>query len=176
MSPYLRTGQASSLARTPLLPGEAFVVAVRAVLGTSRQRLGEVGLTMPQAWMLSSLKSFGPLSPSELARRSSLSRQAVASTLGHLERRRLVSRKHAPGDRRAVLVSITPEAERLFARLLPKAHLVHERINRLFAPAEARALVPLLGRVARELGAGEELDCFRCPMCHRGARVPRRTR
>jgi DNA-binding MarR family transcriptional regulator len=175
MSSLLRGRDANARALPALLPGEAFVIAVRTVFGTSRQRLAEVGLTISQAWTLSTLKLFGPLSPSEIARRSSLSRQAVASTLRHLERRKLVSRTHAPDDRRAVLVNVTPAAERLCARLLPKAHLVHERINRLFDPGEARTLVPLLGRVARELGAGEELEHFRCPMCHRGARAPRRT-
>ncbi|HEV2316137.1 MAG TPA: MarR family transcriptional regulator [Thermoplasmata archaeon] len=147
---------------------------MRAVLGSSRHQLGEVGLTMPQAWTLSTIAMFGPLTPSELARRAALSRQAVASTLGHLERRQLVSRSHSPEDRRTVLVEVTPTAERLFARLLPKSHLVHARIDRLFSPAEARALVPWIGRIAKEMGAGEELEYFRCPMCHPGGSHARR--
>jgi DNA-binding MarR family transcriptional regulator len=139
---------------------------MRALFGSSRKNLEGVGLTLPQAWLLSIVALSGPLRPSELARRSRISRQAVASALRNLERRGLVARTHSTTDRRAVAIETTAAAKRLFSRMLPKAHQLHVRIDRLFEPAERKVLIEFLGRIAREFGQPNELATFRCPLCH----------
>jgi DNA-binding MarR family transcriptional regulator len=139
---------------------------MRALFGSSRKNLEGVGLTLPQAWLLSIVALRGPLTPSELARRSRISRQAVASALRNLERRGLLARTHSLTDRREVSIETTAAAARMFARMIPKAHLLHARIDHLFDAAERRVLVDFLGRIAREFEQGDEVATFRCPMCH----------
>ena len=141
------------------------VLIVRSVLGSSRKKLGKVGLTIPQAWLLSQVGLHGPLTPSDLARRSQLSRQAVTTAVRSLADRGLVRRTRSEADRRTLQLALTPKADRLFARMLPEVHTVHRRIESLFDPAERETLVPLLARIAVEFGLAEELELLRCPYC-----------
>ena len=154
-------------------PGEALQLTIRSVFGSSRKRLGKIGITIPQGWLLSVVAFHGPLTPSELARRSQVSRQAMASALNTLERRRLIRRTRSQSDRRSLQIAITPEAQALFARMIPRIHEMHERIDGLFNEREQRALVPYLVRIAREFGVDDELRTVRCPLCAEARRRPR---
>jgi DNA-binding MarR family transcriptional regulator len=159
-----------------LAPGEATMFSMRALFGTSRRNLEAVGLTVPQAWLLSVIALWGPLKPSDLARRSHVSRQAVASALRNLQRRGLVARTPSETDRREISIEVTPTAERLFQEMLPRAHELHVRIDRLFDASERKLLVDFLGRIAGEFESAEEMAILRCPLCHPVRHRPRSSR
>ena len=145
--------------------GEAMLFAMRSVFGTSRRKLGRIGLTLPQASLLSTVAVHGPLTPSELARRSQVSRQAMTSAVNALERRGLVERLRSPTDRRSLQIEVTPRAERLFVAMVPEMHELHHRIDELFTAEERTTLVVLLTRIAQEFRPPETLDVPRCAIC-----------
>ena len=60
-----------------------------------------------------------PLSPSELARRGSVTRATMTGLLDVLEKKALVIRLQSPGDRRASLVQLTDKGKELAEKLLP---------------------------------------------------------
>ncbi|MCI4321989.1 MAG: MarR family transcriptional regulator [Thermoplasmata archaeon] len=145
--------------------GEAMLFAMRSVFGTSRRKLGRIGLTLPQASLLSIVALHGPLTPSELARRSQVSRQAMTSAVNALERRGLVDRLRSSTDRRSLRIEVTPRAERLFVAMVPEMHELHHRIDQLFTAEERATLVALLTRIGREFRPSESLEVPRCAIC-----------
>jgi DNA-binding MarR family transcriptional regulator len=145
--------------------GEAMLFAMRSVFGSSRRKLGRIGLTLPQASLLSIVALHGPLTPSDLARRSQVSRQAMTSAVNALERRGLVERLRSPTDRRSLQIEVTARAERLFVAMVPEMHELHHRIDALFTPEERATLVVLLTRIGREFRPLETLDVPRCAIC-----------
>lgn len=74
------------------------------------------GLSRGEVGLLGALSAAGPdslLTPTTLMRRLLLSSAGVTSRLDRLERSGLVRRLPDPGDRRGVLVELTPEGERV---------------------------------------------------------------
>jgi DNA-binding MarR family transcriptional regulator len=66
---------------------------------------------------LATIERHGPLSPSELADRESIRRPTATRIVASLEERGLVGRTADPEDRRASLISATPEGRALMKRL-----------------------------------------------------------
>jgi DNA-binding MarR family transcriptional regulator len=66
---------------------------------------------------LSTIERHGPLSPSELAERESVRRPTATRIVASLEERGLAERTADPDDRRASLISATPEGRALLKRL-----------------------------------------------------------
>jgi DNA-binding MarR family transcriptional regulator len=66
---------------------------------------------------LATIERHGPLSPSELAERESVRRPTATRIVASLEGRGLVERASNPGDRRASLISATPDGRELLKRL-----------------------------------------------------------
>jgi DNA-binding MarR family transcriptional regulator len=67
-----------------------------------------------EPWVLVTLVLQGPpfrSSPTELSRRSLLTSGGMTKTLGRLEEAKLVTRSYDPGDRRALLVELTPKGQ-----------------------------------------------------------------
>jgi len=77
----------------------------------------------------------GPTRPSTIAQELDLSPAAVTQLLDRLEERHLIQRSPDPEDRRATVVSLTPQGSRLYRTVV----------------AEIRGL---LNEIARELGPG----------------------
>lgn len=73
----------------------------------SRQLSVREGLTGPQLVCLRELRSAGRSTPSELARRVSLSQPTITGILDRLEARGLVARERNPEDKRRVHVWLT---------------------------------------------------------------------
>ena len=63
-----------------------------------------------------------PLEPSVIAERVLITTGSMTSLLDTLERRGLVRRMPHPGDRRKLLVDITPDAQAILDQLLPSLH------------------------------------------------------
>src|SRR5215218_2845550 len=81
-----------------------------------RQEAG-VDLGPSQTAALATVERHGPLSPSELAELERITRPTVTRIVRHLEEAGLVERVTDPQDRRASILSVTPEGRALLKRL-----------------------------------------------------------
>jgi DNA-binding MarR family transcriptional regulator len=72
---------------------------------------GEFELSPPQFWTIRTLEE--PRTMSELANTLLCDNSNVTGIVDRLEERRLVERTPSPGDRRAKLIVLTPEGERM---------------------------------------------------------------
>ncbi|MGB9428995.1 MAG: MarR family transcriptional regulator [Gammaproteobacteria bacterium] len=90
---------------------EDILLALRRIMRSmdisSRQLIGERGLTTPQLICLQNLQEQGSMTTGMLAQAVSLSPATVTGILDRLELRGLVTRERRPEDKRRVLVSVT---------------------------------------------------------------------
>lgn len=85
----------------------------------------QIGLNATDMAALGEVMMSGPLSPTELARRLQVSTAGVTTIVDRLESTGHVTRAQHPTDRRAVLVTPTPESvERALRTLLPVAQAI----------------------------------------------------
>lgn len=80
------------------------------------ERLGRVGLDLWAFEVLSALWRQGPphhLSPTELCRAAVLSSSAMTNRLDRLEKSGFIARKPDPGDRRSLVIELTPEGKKV---------------------------------------------------------------
>jgi DNA-binding MarR family transcriptional regulator len=94
-----------------------------------------------------------PLPPNEISGRLIVGRSTVTGLVDSLERRGLVRRHGHPGDRRMLLVEITPQGRRAANRL---RRLVHNHQREWLASLTGReqeTLIGLLGRIQDHLAA-----------------------
>ena len=89
-----------------------------------------------------------PLEPSVIADRLLVTTGSMTSLLDNLERRGLVVRQPHPGDRRKLLIDITPAAQAIVDQLLPSLH-ARERdvMTAALSASEQRTLLRLLAKV-----------------------------
>lgn len=120
-------------------------------------RLGEHGLSRGEFDVLATLRRSGEphvLAPTALARWMMLSSAAMTNRVDRLEAAGLVERRPDPGDRRGVLVALTPEGKQTVDAAVAD-HVENER--RLLEPLseeERRTLNALLRKLLLGLGAG----------------------
>jgi len=115
---------------------------------TLHDTLVELDLTPPLAdalWQLD--PASGPLSQRQLAERLSCDPSNVTFLVKRLERRSLVTRAPAHGDRRVRALVLTPAGRRARDRLI--ATLAASSMFRRLTSAERRELVELLARCLR---------------------------
>lgn len=86
---------------------------VRAVDLHSRRLVDAHGLTGPQLATLHAARRIGPAPASAVARAVHLSQPTITGILSRLQQRGLISRTPSEIDRRATLIAITPEGERV---------------------------------------------------------------
>jgi DNA-binding MarR family transcriptional regulator len=100
-------------------------------------RLGEHGLSRGEFEVLATLRRGGEpytLAPTALARWMMLSSAAMTNRVDRLEAAGLVERRPDPGDRRGVLVALTPDGKRVVDAAVDD-HVENER--RLLEPLTA---------------------------------------
>jgi DNA-binding MarR family transcriptional regulator len=123
------------------------LVAVMRVLRVSSSRSEIAGISNARYEFLHALAHAGPTRMSALARHLDISPRTVTPMVDSLERDGLVARAPDPTDRRAQVLSLTPDG----VELMRRAH--HERVGqveRLFEPldsAERATLAALLDKV-----------------------------
>ncbi|MGD9546030.1 MAG: MarR family winged helix-turn-helix transcriptional regulator [Candidatus Krumholzibacteriia bacterium] len=88
---------------------------MRAVDIHSRKLSAEFMVTGPQLLCLQTLHDDGPLTTSALAKLIHLSNSTVVGILDRLEQKEWIVRQRGSGDRRVVLVDITPAGEKFLA-------------------------------------------------------------
>lgn len=93
---------------------------------------GDLGIT-PSEYALYSLLRAGPMTPSEVSRRSGLPATTVSKALQRVERRRHLSRKRNPKDGRSTTVALNAAGTRLHERGIDGLRRVIGRIDRELA-------------------------------------------
>lgn len=88
-----------------------------------------------------------PMLTGEVAARMHITSGSITSVLDTLERKGLVVRSNDPGDRRRVLVDITPEAQTLLDDLLPRVQQMADAIAATLTDDELGTVLSLLGRL-----------------------------
>jgi MarR family transcriptional regulator, organic hydroperoxide resistance regulator len=111
-----------------------------------RERATALNLTAPQAIALRELA--GPMTMRDLARRMSCEPSNATFVVDRLEKLGLVERRPHPSDRRAKVLTLTPEGadtrERLMERLMEESPVAR------LTPEEQRTLKALLQRATGE--------------------------
>ena len=108
-------------------------------------------LTESQFGVLEALYHLGPMHQCDLAERILKTSGNMTVVVRNLERRALVRRSRAAGDRRFVLVQLTASGEALIRRTFPAHAAAVARELAVLTQAEQR----MLGRLCRRLGLGQ---------------------
>lgn len=109
--------------------------------------LGEQDITPSLFGTLVVIDANRGLKQSELARAIQLDRSTVVTVIDKLERRGLVARRRAAGDRRSNALELTATGRRRLESLKQKVRSHEARLRQAFSEAEQRELVRLLGKV-----------------------------
>lgn len=130
------------------------------------------GLSVTQAQLVALVASRGPLRVGEIARELGVTSASASDSLRALDEKGLIGRSSAPGDRRATLISLSPEGHLV-------APLVAESVTRLVdavsvLPGETRdvllgALVELIAELAAEGVIAPARLCATCAWFEPGA-------
>lgn len=126
---------------------------------------GRFGITRREWRLIATLASRGALSSSQLAEHAQLDRARTSKAVGSLVEKRLLSRTHAAGDRRQVLLQLTERGQAVYDELHPlvtrinadllaaldadHAASLDEALRRLQARAEELAAVAVLPKADR---------------------------
>jgi len=94
----------------------------------------------------------GPLPVNTIGRKVLLTSGSITTAIDRLEARRLVERRPHKTDRRARVVHLTPQGQRLIARLFAQHKRDMEHAASALSPSERATLVDLL----KKLGVGAE--------------------
>jgi DNA-binding MarR family transcriptional regulator len=129
----------------------ATAVALTAAMRRLRARLRQESppalaeLTMPQALALARIVEEGPLSNAALAAGEYVRPQSTHEMVLFLEGRGLVERRPDPGDRRKLLIEVTPGGRRIVSELMG---IRHEWLTRAIERDLTRAEQDMLAIVA----------------------------
>lgn len=118
----------------------------------TQRTLSELGITSTQASMLFMIASGKCSLAAELARDYGIDASAVTRLIDRLEKRNLLSRVRSSEDRRAVHLAVTPEGQRLAARMPEIFGSAVERALAGFTPEEVGFLKSMLRRILANTG------------------------
>ena len=100
----------------------------------------------------------GEIPISQISRRTSLAKTTLTSMLDRMEQGGLVKRRHNPENRREILVSITPEAQRLRKEYDAVSQQINEVYYRGFTENEIQQHETYLARILANLEEYETLN------------------
>lgn len=116
----------------------------------------DYGITR-EAWQfMAMLVDLGPMSPSEVAQRTTVDRSQVSKTLAALVAKQLVQRQRVAGDARRVLMSVSPQGQALYEQIFPRVVQVHHALLQGFNPQERTRLAADLERIKRNALTAEQ--------------------
>lgn len=115
----------------------------------------QIGLGPGQPKMLAFLDTEGSCRQKELAHRCDIEPATVSRLLDGMEEMGLVKREGDPRDRRAVLVTITPQGKEMRRRINEYLSQLEEEALAGFTGEEKDALKDYLVRVYRNVTGGE---------------------
>lgn len=103
------------------------------------QALGEFELTVGQYTLVSLLAQRTGMSAAQLSRRFAVTPQSMTEMITALEKKRLIRRRTAPGNRRVLLVSLTATGRALTKRCEAVVDQVEADVLAKLSPAELAA-------------------------------------
>jgi DNA-binding MarR family transcriptional regulator len=116
----------------------------------------DTGVTADQFVLLCALAEGGAMTQQDLADRITSDRNTLRAMLLLLEEKGLVQREAHPTDKRARLVRLTPEGERMQYHLWIRSDPYRNRLTERLGPKDTETLLTLLRRFARALTPEEE--------------------
>ena len=120
----------------------------RRIRAIANAGLEPLGVTPAQARALRTLASVGaPVRMSDLAERLRIVRRSATTVVDELAARGLVERRADVGDRRAVLVAMTPAGHDVVAELVERRHDAARRLSAGLSRADLIALRVLLRKL-----------------------------
>jgi DNA-binding MarR family transcriptional regulator len=117
--------------------------------------LRDVGLTLPQMAVLSTLKHIPGASSAELARAAFVSPQTMGELLATLERGQLIERTPDPRNARVLRTTLTPEGVRAHSRGGTVVSRVESRLGSALTAEEQRLMRKFLERCAAAFEAAK---------------------
>ena len=105
------------------------------------------GLTPTQFAALAQLTATGPTSQNALGRATAMDAATIKGVIDRLRRKGYVASEASEGDRRRVLVSVTPEGRAAFAAILPAARSVTAETLAPLSNSDRQAIVALLAQI-----------------------------
>jgi len=120
-----------------------------ALLGELDQRIAATfGIPQAAATALAVIDGAGaPLTPSQVSDRVLVASATMTATLDLLEYRGWIRRVPNPGDRRSVLIEITPDGRATADQLLPGIRTVERSVLSALTPGERAQLLDLLSKI-----------------------------
>jgi DNA-binding MarR family transcriptional regulator len=120
-----------------------------ALLGELDRRIGATfGVTQATATALAVIDGAGePLTPSQVSDRMLVASATMTATLDQLEYRGWIRRTPNPGDRRSVLIEITPDGRAIADQLLPGIRTIERSILSSLTLGERAHLLEMLAKV-----------------------------
>lgn len=122
------------------------------------RRLKPLGLSSAHMPVMFALGEARELSQKALAEAASIEQPTMAATLARMERDGLVRRRPDPGDRRAMLFSLTPAAAEKADAVQAAVAEVNARALAGLKPRERALFLDMLARVVAALGAQDQRD------------------
>lgn len=113
----------------------------------------ERALTPPQFGVLEALAHLGPLKMCEIAAKLLMSGANVTGVVDRLEKKGLVRRVMAEGDRRTYHIHLTDAGGKLISATFPEHAEQIQRLTRALSVKEKRALITLLKKFGKSLQA-----------------------
>lgn len=133
--------------------GRQLYVTSKAARAFHAGRLASAGATFGVWTVLATLHARGPLIQRDLAARVHLESPTLTRYLVRMEADGLISRERSATDRRAATVALTDAGRARYRELLKIAIEGHARLLRGFSEDETAALLDMLARIRRNIGA-----------------------
>lgn len=130
----------------------------RAWVRYGRERGRELGLSVPQLFLLDALRQQGVIPIHRWAHSVGASPSATTGLLDRLEAEGLIHRAHDALDRRQILVSLTPTGRRLADRLRSDFRRRWAEVSAGFSSRQLDQVRELLLRLACRLSPTEQGD------------------
>jgi DNA-binding MarR family transcriptional regulator len=113
-----------------------------------QEAIGASQLTPLQFAALVKLNDLGEVSQNQLGRLTAMDAATMQGVIQRLATRGLIARRPDPGDRRRLLLSLTPEGAALIGEAIARGHAITELTLAPLSPAERAAFIALLARLA----------------------------
>jgi len=133
----------------------AYVKLMRAagcVTARMHKHLAKWKLTISQFGVLEALLHLGSMTQQDLGRKILKSSGNMTMVIDNLEKRRLVSRKTDPRDRRRTRINLTTEGNAIIREIFPKHAETTEQVFSVLNESDCQQLAFLLRKLGRGTG------------------------
>jgi DNA-binding MarR family transcriptional regulator len=130
--------------------GVALRFAYQRAVAVLSEEIRDFSLTPIQVSILARLHERGPTTQNRLGRSLGMEPANVRDVVQRLARRGLVTLEEVPEDRRALLVTVTPDGDELFAAVWPRAEAANARTLSRLTPDERSALADMLRQLGQD--------------------------